>query len=185
MSTKLRVLSNFTRADYNLHKERWIRCNMNPKTSHYQDMIDRLSDWLEQASRHEVLDLIELVDKSKTVLKAVEDLTMDEAQNLERYLLRDIETFSQQFRKEADNSLWLAGLKMRFWQLLASMSDNNKIQLFELEMDAGHKGLYTAGELISVGKIVCEKCGKTREIDFVEEIQPCIACNHQRFARSN
>lgn len=158
---------------------------MNPKTSHYQDAIDRLSDWLEQASHHEVLNIIELVEKSKSVLKAAEDLTIDEAKTLERYLLRDLETFSEQLHKDADNSIWFASIKMRFWQLLASLSDKNKIQLFELEMDAQHKGLYTVGELISVGKIVCEKCGKTHTVDFVEQIQPCIACNHHRFARSN
>lgn len=158
---------------------------MNPKTSHYQSVLDRLSEWLEQTSQHEVLHLIELVEKTKDYLKAAEDLTIDEAKTLENYLLRDLEVFSDQLREDADNSIWFAGLKMKFWQLLASMSDKNKVQLFEMKMDAEHQGLYSVGELVSVGKLVCEKCGKTHTVDFIEQIQPCSACNHDRFARSN
>lgn len=158
---------------------------MNPKTFHYQSVLDRLAEWLEQTSQQEVLHLIELVEKTKDYLRAAEDLTIDEAKTLENYLLRDLDAFSQQLREDADNSIWFAGLKMKFWQLLASMSDQNKVQLYEMKMDAEHHGLYTVGELVSVGRLVCEKCGKTYKIDFIEQIQPCVKCNHHRFARSN
>ena len=158
---------------------------MDKQTSDYNEIINKLYDWLEEAAKNDVIGMVEVVDKAKAYVNAAEQLSAEEIRTLENYLLRDFTTFTKQWKSEADKSLWLAGLKGKLWQLLASLSDANKVELFEMEMDVAHQGLYQAGEIVSVGLITCNQCGHQHQIDFVEQIQPCIQCGATTFTRTN
>ena len=158
---------------------------MRDNKTKYQQTIDTLYDWLSESAHQDVLTLMDIVEKAKAYLRAAEELSAEEARTLENFLMRDFSTFSHQWQQDADQSLWLAGLKQRFWQLLANLSDQNRIEMFEMEMDMAHQGLYRAGELVSVGEIICNACGHRHQVDFVEQIQPCIECGGETFSRAN
>lgn len=158
---------------------------MDKQKSDYSEIINKLYDWLKEAASHDVIELMDIIDKAKAYTHAAEELSAEEIRTLENYLLRDFTTFTKQWKSEAEQSPWLAGLKGKLWQLLAALSDANQIQLFEMEMDVAHQGLYQVGEIVSVGLITCNQCGHRHQVDFVEEIQPCIECGGRLFTRSN
>ena len=68
--------------------------------------------------------------------------------------------------------------------LLAQMSDQNRLQIFEMDMDVAHQGEYSAGELIAMGELICTQCGHHHQVDFVEQIQPCIECGNTTFGHT-
>lgn len=158
---------------------------MDKQKSGYDEIINNLYDWLEDATRHDVVELIDIIDKAKAYVNAAEELSAEEIRTLENYLLRDFTTFTKQWKSEAENSPWLDGIKGKLWQLLAVLSDANQVQLFEMEMDVAHQGLYQVGELVSVGVLTCNNCGHRHQVDFVEEILPCIECGAKTFTRTN
>lgn len=155
----------------------------NQKTG-YQSTIDKLYDWLKDAAENDALSMLEVVEQAKRYLHAAEELSSDEIRTLENYLLRDFTTFTQQWQKDADQSIWFSSIKSTIWQLLASLSDQNKLEMYEMEMDIEHQGIYQAGELVSVGRIICNDCGHQHQVDFVEQIQPCLECGGTSFTRA-
>lgn len=158
---------------------------MDKQKSDYNEIINKLYDWLDEAAKNDAIGMVEIVERAKAYVNAAEELSAEEIRTLENYLLRDFTTFTKQWKKDAEQSLWLAGLKGKLWQLLARLSDANKVELFEMEMDVAHQGLYQVGELVSVGLITCNQCGHQHQVDFVEEIRPCSQCGGETFARTN
>lgn len=156
---------------------------MGQQKSHYQSLLDNLSDWLLQSARQDMLTLYELVEQAKAYLRAAEDLSLEEIHTLENYLLRDIKAFAHELREDADNSLWWMNTKNNLWQLIATMADPSKLELFEMQEDVAHQGIYQAGELVAIGELVCTQCGHRHQVTGVERIQPCIECSHEQFSR--
>lgn len=153
--------------------------------SDYSDIFDRLFDWLSEAVKQDVINMMDIVEKARAYVQAAESLSAAEIKTMENYLLRDFTTFSKQWKSDARKSIWLVSLEGRLWQQLASLSDANKIELYEMEMDIAHQGIYRVGELVSVGVLTCNQCGQQHQVDFVEEILPCMQCNARTFTRSS
>ena len=156
---------------------------MGQQKSHYEALLDKLSDWLLQSAKQDMLTVYELVDQAKAYLRAAEDLSLEEINTLENYLLRDIRSFAQELREDADHSLWWMNTKQNLWQLIAKMADPGKLELFEMHEDVAHQGIYQTGELVAIGELVCTACGHRHQVTGVERIQPCIECAHEKFSR--
>ena len=157
---------------------------MSKQTHQYQSALDKVYLWLEQAAHHDVLTMMDIVDRAKAYFHAAEDLGVEELKTLENFLLRDLNTFSKQFGEQAEHSVWLNSIKNKLGMLLADMTDQNRLQLFEMEMDVAHQGQYKVGELVALGEIICTRCGHRHQVDFVEEIQPCIECGGTAFSHT-
>ena len=157
---------------------------MTEQSKRYQSIIDKVYDWLEQSARQDVLTMMDILERAKAYLHAAEDLGVDELKTMENFLLRDFNTFSKQLGQQAEDSLWLKSIKNKLGSLLVDMSDQNRLQMFEMEVDVAHQGQYKAGELVALGEIVCSQCGHRHQVDFVEEIQPCIECGGTEFSHN-
>jgi hypothetical protein len=162
----------------NLEKQK-----MGQQKFHYQSLLDKLSDWLLQSAKQDMLTLYELVEEAKAYLRAAEDLSLEEIHTLENYLLRDMKSFVHELRADADNSLWWMNTKNNLWQLIAKMADPSKLELFEMQEDVAHQGIYQVGELVAIGDLVCMQCGHHHLVTGVERIQSCIECSHKQFSR--
>jgi hypothetical protein len=156
---------------------------MSQAKSNYQALLDKLSDWLLQSAKQDMLNLYELIEQGKAYLHAAEALSLEEIHTLENYLLRDMLTFARALSTEADNSLWWLDTKRNVWQVMAQMADPSTLEWFELQEDVAHQGLYQAGEWVAIGELVCVRCGHHHEVRGVERIIPCIECSHQQFSR--
>jgi hypothetical protein len=150
----------------------------------YQTLLNELSDWIMQSAKQDLLTMYELVDQAKAYVNAAEELSLEEMRTLERYLLRDLKSFKQELSKEMDDSLWWMQTKNNFWQLIASLSDHNKLEFFEMLEDVAHQGNYQSGELVAIGELCCNNCGHKHQITGVERIHPCINCSGEQFSRS-
>ena len=154
---------------------------MTDKKTSYQSLILRLEDWVKASAEQDVVTLMQLMDTGREYLKAASDLGNEEIRMLEDFLFRDLKAFSHAFSENASESIWLQSIKNRFMAVLAELTDQNKLQLFEMNIDVDHKGIYQAGELVAMGELVCCHCNHRHSIDFVEEILPCVECGHTRF----
>ena len=150
----------------------------------YQSFMDKVYQWLSEAAEHDAVTLYEVVEKVKAYMNAAGRLGADEIALLERYLKRDVEAFTDQMEQQADQSLWLASLKSKMASLLADMSDKNRLQLFEMNVDVDHSGEYKVGEVVALGELVCISCGHRHPVDFVETIEPCVVCEGEVFSRN-
>ena len=156
---------------------------MGKEKSHYQTLLNDLSDWVIKSAKQDMLTIYEIIEQGKAYLHAAEELSLEEIRTLENYLLRDVKATMQHLRDDADNSLWWANTKDNLWQLIASMSDRNKLEYFEMQEDVSHHGIYQVGELVAVGELICTECGHKHQISGVQRIQPCVECSGQEFSR--
>ncbi|MFT5677304.1 MAG: hypothetical protein ACI808_003256 [Paraglaciecola sp.] len=156
---------------------------MGKEKSHYQTLLNDLSDWVIKSAKQDMLTIYEIIDQGKAYLHAAEDLSLEEIRTLENYLLRDVKAAMQHLREDADNSLWWANTKDNLWQLIASMSDRNKLEYFEMQEDVSHQGIYQVGELVAIGELICIECGHKHQVSGVQRIQPCVECSGQAFSR--
>jgi hypothetical protein len=157
---------------------------MGKQKSRYQSLLDNLSDWVLQSAKQDVLTMIDLVNQAKAYLQAAEDLSFEEINTLENFLLRDIKDFSQRLIDDADNSLWWQNTKYDIWQTIAQMSDRGRLEFFEMYEDVAHQGIYQVGELVAIGQLNCTKCGHSHQINGVQRIQTCIKCAGNTFSRN-
>jgi NADH pyrophosphatase NudC (nudix superfamily) len=169
--------------DYNLVNTHREKRKMGQLKFQYAALLGKLSDWLLQSAKQDVLTAYELVEQGKAYLRAAEDLSLEEMHTLENYLLRDIRTFAQALGQDADNSLWWMNTKHNLWQLIAKMADPGKLEWFEMQEDVVHHGIYQAGELVAIGDLVCTHCGHHHQVTGVERILPCIECSYEQFSR--
>ena len=156
---------------------------MGKHKSRYQSLLENLSDWILQSAKQDMLTMVDLVHQAKAYLRAAEDLSLEEINTLENYLLRDFKNFSQRLSEDADNSLWWHNTKYEIWQTIANMSDRSKLEFFEMQEDVTHHGTYKAGELVAIGELICNKCGHSHQVNGVQRIQSCIKCGDNTFSR--
>ena len=156
---------------------------MGKHKSRYQSLLENLSDWVLQSAKQDMLTMVDLVHQAKAYLRAAEDLSLEEINTLENYLLRDFKNFSQRLSEDADNSLWWHNTKYEIWQTIANMSDRSKLEFFEMQEDVTHHGTYKAGELVAIGELICNKCGHSHQVNGVQRIQSCIKCGDNTFSR--
>lgn len=149
----------------------------------YQSLLESLSDWVLQSAKQDVLTVVDLVHQAKAYLQAAEDLSLEEINTLENYLLRDLKAFSQHLSEDADTSLWWQNTKHEIWQTIAVMSDQSSLAFFEMQQDLAHNGTYRTGELVAIGELICSKCGYNYQFNGVQRIQSCIKCAGDTFSR--
>lgn len=156
---------------------------MGKQKFHYQSLLESLSDWILQSVKQDVIIIADLVNQAKAYLQAAEDLSLEEINTLENYLLRDLKAFSQHVSEDADNSLWWQNTKHEIWQIIALMSDQSKLAFFEMQQDVAHNGTYRTGELVAIGELICSNCGHSYQFNGVQQIQSCIECAGDTFSR--
>lgn len=157
---------------------------MGKQKSRYQSLLENLSDWVLQSAKQDMITMLDLVNQAKAYLQAAEDLSLEEINTLENYLLRDLKDFRQSLIDDVDNSLWWHNTKYDIWQIIARMSDRGKLEFFEMQEDVAHQGIYKVGELVAIGQLICNECGHSHQITGVQRIQTCIKCGGNTFSRN-
>jgi hypothetical protein len=132
--------------------------------------------------KHSPEEMSHVLTKSEEVVAAANDMTKDEIALISAYLKADLKEFSSNYEESKSGPFYLT-LTNTMWQGLLEITDRTKVEWVELFQDLEHQGVYTAGEIIGLGTLICEKCNHKTEYTHAESIVPCIRCGHEQFTR--
>ena len=147
------------------------------KTS-YEEMIEDVVDNL----KHSPEELQHILEKSGQVVEAANDMTKDEMALISAYVKSDLKEFADNSEASKSGPFYLMIAKS-VWQGLLEITDRTKVEWVELFQDLEHQGIYTTGEMIGLGVLVCEECGHKTEYNHPTTISACPKCGHNTFNR--
>lgn len=153
------------------------------KQSIIEDIYSRLSTWIEDVNTHEVTDMVELVEKAKSVANAVESIPEEKVKQFVSHFQAELIDFYHLNQVQADNSIYLGLMSESFWQVLAKITDKAQVEWAELLEDFEHQGDYKEGDIIGFGMLSCKKCQHRQEYSHLSEVMSCSQCQHTHFRR--
>lgn len=69
------------------------------------------------------------------------------------------------------------------WHWLSGMTDRSQIEWHEVLQDFKHGGVYTSGEIVGQGNMVCVHCTNEMRIEYPGVIPDCPECDGSEFTR--
>lgn len=147
------------------------------------ELYAELAQWLDSFEHHEVVELVDVVEKAKQYLYATEQIPEQQVSQFVAQLKYDLADFYQAYQQQAESSWYLALVKERFWQLLAQMTDKTQLAWQSLADDLAHQGRYQAGDLVSFGQFICQQCQESITITHPTKLSPCSRCQGQAYTR--
>jgi len=153
----------------------------NDLDSFYQSM----STWLTDIKKHEVTQLVELIEQAKVVVKAAESLPEEKITQFINNFTYDLHEFYQQNQEQAKHSIYLGLMNESFWAILVNITDKSQVEWAELCEDFQRDGEYQKGDSIGFGQLCCKNCLKTRLISHLSTVDECLHCGHQYFIRQS
>lgn len=143
----------------------------------------RLSQWLTDVKKHEVTQMIELIEHAKVILRTAEEIPEEKIQQFINNFKYDLYEFHQQNQEQIKHSIYLGLMAESFWAIMANITDKSQVEWAELCDDFTHDGDYQVGDAIGFGIIECQKCHHTLQINRLSEISECLHCGHEHFIR--
>ncbi|MDD1792640.1 zinc ribbon-containing protein [Enterovibrio makurazakiensis] len=156
---------------------------MTEQKTEYKLLTQRITD----ALKHSPDELKRWLDLSERYFDAASDMTKDELALIEAYFKRDVQEFSEQYNESEDRAddgeLFKSLIANTLWEQLAEITDKTQLEWHEVLKDIQHHGVYSAGEVVGLGILVCEKCGNQTEHSHVGVLIPCIKCGNTEYSR--
>lgn len=149
----------------------------------YKRIVERVTNALAATPN----ELAHWSDITGRYINAATDMTKDELALIEAYLKRDMQSFSEHYlhqqKPEVDSEAFRRVIADTIWEKLADITDKTQLEWTEVMRDIEHHGVYHSGEVIGLGVLVCEKCGKQTAHYHVAVLTPCIQCGNNTFSR--
>ncbi|WP_028023640.1 zinc ribbon-containing protein [Enterovibrio calviensis] len=156
---------------------------MTEQKTEYKLLAQRISD----ALKHSPEELKRWLELSERYFDAASDMTKDELALIEAYFKRDVQAFSEQYNESEgradDGELFKSLIANTLWEQLAEITDKTQLEWHEVLKDIQHHGVYSAGEVVGLGILVCETCGNQTEHSHVGVLIPCTKCGNSQFSR--
>lgn len=160
---------------------------MNKRDSEHLSLIEniylRMSDWLDDVQRHELTQIVDVVEKTKQYALAAEALPEEKIKQFVDNFTYDLNQFYLLNQQQALHSLYLGVMNETFWQLLAKMTDQAQVEWAELPDDFDHDGQYSTGDVIGFGELKCNHCDARISISHLSEVGQCLECGQGEFTR--
>lgn len=130
-----------------------------------------------------------LLDEAKDKAIKFEKLSQKEAEDLARYLKRDLNDTATYLSKTGHELKdWLGFetvlLENEFLDLLLKVADETTVKLLQLKDNAQPASNYHSGEITGPGTLVCDQCGEKVYFYKAEKIPPCPKCKTTTFHRN-
>ncbi|MCG9786021.1 zinc ribbon-containing protein [Vibrio barjaei] len=151
---------------------------MPKRKASYEEMIEDVVDNL----KHSPEELQHVLEKSGQVVEAANDMTKDEMALISAYVKSDLREFAENYEESKSGPFYLM-IANSIWQGLLDITDRTKVEWVELFQDLEHQGVYSSGEMIGLGILVCEQCGHKIEYNHPTTISDCPKCGHSTFSR--
>jgi len=156
---------------------------MTNKLSNNNLLYDQLVAWIDDIKKHELTDIVALVEKAKATVIAAESLPEDKVKQFINNFRCDLREFYQQYQADVKHSLYLGLLNERFWSTLANVTDKSQVEWAELNDDFVHQSLYHKGDFIGFGELECQQCRQTMLLSHFTQISECFECGGEVFIR--
>ncbi|MCW8345369.1 zinc ribbon-containing protein [Vibrio sp. ZSDZ65] len=151
---------------------------MPKRKASYEEMFEDVVDNL----KHSPEEVQHVLEKSGSVIEAANDMTKDEMALISAYIHSDLKEFADNYEESKSGPFYLM-VANSIWQGLLDITDKTKVEWLELFQDLEHQGVYSAGEMIGFGVLVCEECGHKAEYNHPTTISNCSKCGHKTFNR--
>jgi hypothetical protein len=131
-----------------------------------------------------------VMEEVRDDIVAMNKFSKDEVIKLEEYVKRDLNDAARYLDKTGDelkgwldfDVLWV---KYEFWKSFSEAADQTTIALNELKRQAENAEEYHTGELVGLGTLVCDQCGKKLHFHKPGHIPPCSKCHSTCFHRKS
>ncbi|MFK7815178.1 MAG: zinc ribbon-containing protein [Gammaproteobacteria bacterium] len=130
-----------------------------------------------------------LIDEAKDNAIRLEKVTQKEADELARYLKRDLSDTAT-FLAKSGNELkgWLGYettlLENELLDLLLKIADKTTVNLLQLKESTQPLSEYYSGEITGPGTLICDECGEKIYLYKAGTIPVCSKCNDTKFHRN-
>ncbi|WP_286233138.1 zinc ribbon-containing protein [Thalassotalea sediminis] len=155
------------------------------KKDRFSEFYQGMSDWLTDVKKHEVTQIVELVEQAKSVMLAMEQLPEERVKQFVTNFQYDLQEFYSQTQEDAKHSIYLALMKESFWAVMANITDKSQVEWAELPDDFHHNGIYKTGDIIGFGMLECQKCKNATPITHMSTVENCMYCGHDQFMRQS
>lgn len=144
-----------------------------------------LSQWLTEVKKHEVTQVVELVEHAKVLAKAAESIPEEKLKQFIANFKYDLREFYQQNQEQAKHSIYIGLMKESFWAVMANITDKSQVEWAEICEDFVHEGDYKSSDVIGFGLLECKKCHHTQQISHFSVVDDCLHCGHSHFLRKS
>lgn len=148
-----------------------------------EKIYDKLSEWLEDVKQHEVVNMVEVVEKAKDYLVAAERLPEEKIKQFISHLVLDLKEAYQHSKDDAEHSPYLGVMNEAWWQQMADITDKSQVEWAEVTDDLSHQGVYRVGDVVGFGILMCQQCGHEQTITHGVVVAQCLQCGHESFGR--
>lgn len=154
----------------------------------YNRMMERLQELMENAEDKGIPTLEEGIKQAGNKAVELGELTRDEAEQLGRWIKRDMEEASQYLASGGrEFAAWLKfdidQVEDRLLDVLFSVADRTKLELAAFERALEANNVYKAGEITGAGVLECMTCGEPTHYYATATIATCPACGGTKFKR--
>jgi len=149
------------------------------------DFYQAMATWLTDVKKHEVTQIVELVEQAKVILKVAESIPEEKIAQFIHNFIYDLHEFYQQNQEQAKHSIYLGLMNESFWAILVNITDKSQVEWAELCEDFQRDGEYKKGDTIGFGQLCCRNCQKTRLISHLSIVDECLHCGHEHFIRQS
>lgn len=154
----------------------------------YNRMLERLHTAMEEVGQHARPSFQEQLKQAAEKASELGELGREEAEQIAAYLKRDIQDAAQWLADNGDELKdWLRfdieRVENRLYEAMSSVADKTRLELKELEENAGLVGEWKTGEITGVGTLTCEGCGELLHFHTSGHIPPCPKCHGTLFKR--
>ncbi len=154
----------------------------------YETMYEHVADNLHKAKDKSETLVHELVDEAKEKVKKIEQVTEEDAENLARWLKRDLDDVIN-YLSETEYAFrdWLgfeaALIKNELIQAMLDTADKTTLALLRMKENAQKPAVYHTGEMAGFGTLICDECGEKLHFHKPARIPPCPKCHETSFHR--
>lgn len=148
-----------------------------------EQIYEKLSEWLEDVKQHEVVNMVEVVEKAKAYLIAAERLPEEKVKQFIRNLVLDLKDAYEHTKGDAEHSAYLGVMNETWWQQMADITDKSQVEWAEVTDDLSHQGVYQVGDVVGFGILTCQGCGHEQTITHGIVVSKCTQCGHEAFSR--
>lgn len=170
------------------------------KSPLHNDPMDALGAIYENMYEHTVKNLHkvenkteqlahELIEEAKDKAIKVEKLTQKEADDLARYLKRDLSSTATYLSKTGHELKdWLGFetvlIENELLDLLLKVADETTVELLQLKDSVPPLSDYHSGEITGPGTLICDQCGEKIYFYKAGKIPACSKCYSTTFHRN-
>lgn len=154
----------------------------------YNDMLVRINSAMDEVGGNARPAFQEHLKQVTEKVSELRELGLEESEKIAGYLQRDIHEASQWLADNGDELKdWLRfdieQVESRLFEAMNSVADKTRLELKEIEEQAGLVHEWKTGEITSIGTLVCESCGELLHFHSSGHIPPCAKCHGTNFKR--